>query len=613
MRTLRPHAPLLLAAAVVTLVSWPVIGDMTPRPDLDGAWEIALRQALHDGFDYGPDLLFTYGPLGFLREPLLVYPGMARLAFASGVLVHFVLCASLIWGLRHALGSLLLAALTTVLVAATMHQEPTTPIAFIGCVALAAGLARGRAAWLVALALGVLGGIELLSKLNAGATIVVLGVVALLAAPADRRRLGAVYVGGLAAALVIGWAAAGQSLGAVDDYVKGSLGVVSGYSETMSFEDPKAAWEFWAAFFVVGIGAAIAWRAGDLLHPRGRAGLLALWLVLAFTSWKAGFVRHDPGHTSIFFATVLGGYVAFGWVPHRRATAWFLGAVLVLLIHACLREDPANYVAPITRAGNLIDQAKLLASGEKTARAIQAAKIARLPVAQLDPAMHNLASRGGPLHIEPADAGLPWSQNLPWRPLPVFQSYSAYKRDLDERNAAEVRRPDGPQQILRENNNTIDQRNPAWESPAAQREMLCHFRSRSVIGRWILLRRTPPRCGTPRLIATEHGNLGVPAAVPPAPDGSSVVFVRIDGLAVGGIERLRNFVYRALPRGAVLDGGRFFRVVPGTAEDGLVMRVPKAADFPAPFNLDQGTDSLTLSRAADQGDVTLRFYAMSIR
>ena len=74
MRTLRPHAPALLAAALVTLASWPVTGDMHPRLDLDGAWEIGLRQALHDGLDYGPDVLFTYGPLGFLREPLLVVP-----------------------------------------------------------------------------------------------------------------------------------------------------------------------------------------------------------------------------------------------------------------------------------------------------------------------------------------------------------------------------------------------------------------------------------------------------------------------------------------------------------------------------------------------------------
>src|SRR6476659_6830859 len=74
--------PALLAVALVALVSWPVSGTMHPPLDQDGAWQIGLRQALHDGTDYGPDLLFTYGPLGFLAQPLLVYPWSARLAFA---------------------------------------------------------------------------------------------------------------------------------------------------------------------------------------------------------------------------------------------------------------------------------------------------------------------------------------------------------------------------------------------------------------------------------------------------------------------------------------------------------------------------------------------------
>ena len=91
MRTLRPHAPALLAAALVTLASWPVAGPMWPGSTSTASWEIALRQAVHDGLDFGPDVLFTYGPLGFLREPLLVHPWSARLAFAWGVLVQFAL------------------------------------------------------------------------------------------------------------------------------------------------------------------------------------------------------------------------------------------------------------------------------------------------------------------------------------------------------------------------------------------------------------------------------------------------------------------------------------------------------------------------------------------
>jgi hypothetical protein len=616
MKTLRPHAPALLAAALVTLVSWPVTGNLQPRLDLDGAWEIALRQALHDGLHFGPDLVFTYGPLGFLREPMLVYASTARLAFVYGLLVHFTLCATLIWGLRRALGSLLVASLVAVPLAAAMWQEPTLVIGFAAAVALAAGLARSRPAALIALGLGVLSGIELLSKLSTGVTLAGLGVVAVLAAPSPRPRPAAAFAAGLLGALAVGWLATGQSLGAIGDYLDGSFQIVSGYSAAMYFEDPAAAWELSAAFLLIAIGYAVAWRAGDLLTTRSRLGLLALWTVLAFTTFKAGFVRHDPVHSNILFASLLGGFVAFGWVPHRRASAWLVGALASTMLLASLGVTPASYVAPVARASDLVDQARLLADGRKTREAIDAARAARLPLDRIDPKLV-AAARAGTVHVDPVEAGLVWVQHLRWRPLPVFQSYSAYTSRLDERNAAAVRSPSGPDRILREDGVYLDRgnpiRRPEIDEPATMRAMLCHFREQETIAPWMLIERTANRCGAPRPLATSTARLGVPAPIPPAPDADSVVFVRIDGIDVSGLERLRTLVYRALPRAIEFDGGRSRRLLPGTAGDGLVLRVPKRADFPAPFALDQATNTLTITRALDRGEVRLRFFAMPIR
>jgi hypothetical protein len=110
--------------------------------------------------------------------------------------------------------------------------------------------------------------------------------------------------------------------------------------------------------------------------------------------------------------------------------------------------------------------------------------------------------------------------------------------------------------------------------------------------------------------------LGRPAPVPAAPDRESMVLARIDGIEVGGLERVRALAYRALTRHAVLDGNRRFRLVPGTAADGLILSVPPAADFPAPLGLDQGARTLAVLRGEDEqsGDpVTIRWSAVSIR
>jgi hypothetical protein len=380
----------------------------------------------------------------------------------------------------------------------------------------------------------------------------------------------------------------------------------------MSFEDPNVGWEFWAAFLVIGLGFAVAWHAAWSLPGRAKVGLLALWALLSFMSFKAGFVRHDPSHSNIFFASLLGGLVAFGWAPHRRRTAWLLGVIFALALFSSLRKDPADLISPVARAGNLIDQAVLLADGAATRKGIQDARIERFDKEQLD-ARFRTAIGDRTVHVEPLDAGLPWAQGLRWRPLPVFQSYSAYTAGLDERNADAVRSPKGPDYVLRENGPTFSDRNPLFDAPEAMRETLCHFREVRALGRWILLERTAPRCGRLALFKTVDARLGVPAPIPAAPDPSSAVVVRIGGIGVTGLERLRAAIYRAVPRSISLDGGRTYPLVPGTAEDGLVLRVPRRADYSRPFGLDQQSNTLTIAKSARSGTVELRFYAMPIR
>ena len=380
--------------------------------------------------------------------------------------------------------------------------------------------------------------------------------------------------------LVIGWLATGQSLGGIDDYVSSGFQIVSGYSEAMGFQDPLTGWERTAALLLAGVGFAVAWRAGELLPRRARLGLVALWAVLAFTTFKAGFVRQDPAHVNIFFASLLGGLVAFGWAPHRRQTAWLLGALFAVVMMASARAELPDLVSPVTRAGKLADQARTLAGPDRTASAIAAARAARIGYEQLDARFVRAVGRRT-VHVEPIDAGAAWAHNLRWHPLPVFQSYSAYTQALDERNAATARDPDGPETILREATITFDNRNPAFESPEAMRAILCHFRAPGpALGRWILLERVAPRCGAERPLKTVKAKLGVPAAVPPPPDANSAVFVRIDGIEVKGLEKLRATLYRALERHIAFDGGRINRLVPGTAADGIVLRVPPRADYP---------------------------------
>ena len=66
-----------------------------PAPSLDDSWVAAVGYAAHHGWHWGRDLVFTYGPLGYLLPnlyeggaiaPALVFNTFLTLAFALGLL-----------------------------------------------------------------------------------------------------------------------------------------------------------------------------------------------------------------------------------------------------------------------------------------------------------------------------------------------------------------------------------------------------------------------------------------------------------------------------------------------------------------------------------------------
>jgi len=142
----------LLAGVVAFVFSWPV-SSLTPVAGLDGAWPVALHMAAHQGLDFGPDIVFTYGPLGFLKEPLAIYPWTARLAFAYTAAIHLALAVTLVAMLRPTFGLVAGAALS-LLLGALAVQEPALLLAFLWAVALTTVRLRPARARAFAAALG---------------------------------------------------------------------------------------------------------------------------------------------------------------------------------------------------------------------------------------------------------------------------------------------------------------------------------------------------------------------------------------------------------------------------------------------------------------------------
>ena len=606
---------LLVPAFLIFVVSWP---DFRPGEMVDGldpSWHAGLAMARLDGLQFGREIIFTYGPLGFLKGLSLYYTETYRLALAYQLAMHFAFAVVLFWCARRtfgAFGGFLLA----LLAACFLMEDPMIPLATLGAIAVLGdrGIDPGR--WFAPLA-GAVVGFEALGKVSVGIIVFAVFLVAILCRDGRRREPLLIYLGTAAVAFVLSWLAAGQSLGAIWDYGINSIPIVTGYSGAMSTETPGTLWQYWAALLVALI---ILW--GGLCSTRTvtlhrRVGVLLILALVLYTGFKEGFVRHDPGHAWAYFSTMLVIAVGLPWERFHRRPAVVSIAALAIAVFGVTTIDPIDLVHPITRPQQLWAQVRLSAQGEKRNAEIDATQI-RLQneVYKFSP---ELIAAIGPHTVTalPWEAQAVYAYRFNWRPLPIFQSYSAYTPKLDQLNADALRAADAPERILRTPTNfDIEGRSTSFDTPRQTLAMLCHYVSLRAEAPWQVLGRTAtPRCGTgDRPLATFHVRWGERITLPTVPPGH-LLLADVDGLQVGGLETIQSLAWRPEPRYVYLDDARV-RLTTETAGDGLLLQVPPRNDYPQPFTLAPNPATITFARGEDVrqsgGEITVKLRVMPI-
>jgi hypothetical protein len=614
----------LVLGLVIAILTWPFYA-FAPAAGIDPSWVGGLYMAAARGMDAGTQIVFSYGPLGFLNFPSLYEIDLGRLAFLWSVLVQAAFCMALLWAARRAFG--LLPGVAVATFAAAIHFAD--PVLAVGAVFGAAALLdewTPRARLAFAVAAGALAGMQLLGSLRAGPTLGVMAVAVLLGLP-DRRRTFPAFAGAATLVFSLLWLITGQGLANLDDYAANTASVLSGYSASMVYVVPAEWWQVPA--FVLSIttlavlSAAAVWRRDRMR----RLGLALLVASVTFVLFKHAIVRSSPGSAGVFLAAALA--VGLGLAPHvPRSVAITCIAVLAGLTYLGNRDGIGSRLDFGMHAESFVRQVGIVVTPGRAAEEQLRGREAMQAFYALTPRQLALL-RSGTAHVATLEAGVAYAYELDWNPLPVFQQYAAYTERLDLLNAGKLDSATAPDRILWENApavdptfvdvrpfpGTIDERLPAWDSPAQVVEMLCHYRVEDWDERWAVLRRSADRCREERSLGSVVAATGEAVPLPPTRHDEALV-VRVDGLAVAGVERLRALLFRAARRNAIL-GGRAWNVIPGTAGDGLLLRIPRWADYPGKFAL--GAHARTVSFAAESAtlsfgpsEVTLDFSALPL-
>lgn len=508
----------VLMAITLAPLSW-----RCPQGHLDSSWGSVLWYAWERGLHFGKDVVFTYGPLGHVKVGSATdRPWAATFWLATGItLLAIAPVASLLcrrsWRIAAGLAVLLLA-----LPWFATGLDAVVPAGLMAWGMIS--LTSDRDPWRGWVGLALLAGLGGLIKF----TWLLAGVVTLLAVAGDlllRRRFREAVVPPLAGlgVFLAGWLGAGQNLADLPAFLRGSWQLATGYSKTMAVPGNRDVLLFEAA--VSGLvlwTAAVAARhatlpAGD--RPAARRGLILVWLsALTYLAWKHGVVRAAAGdtHGSILLAWASVACFLLATVPAPRIDLLRFGIMRACGV-ACLA------IVLVSRMGFGTPEPHLLASLQRLAdharmlvgRDPRQAWVATVCPAKLDelalPAAQAVVGEAS-LDVFGHRQDYAIANRFNYTPRPVFQSYSAYTRGLQELNERFYLSDAGPRFTLVALE-PIDGRFPTLADAACLRAILQNGRLAGRDGRFLVVERKSAEPAELETIAEGSARVGERVAV----------------------------------------------------------------------------------------------------
>jgi hypothetical protein len=515
-----------------------------PGIGLDASWARALNWSHAQNLIFGRDLIFTFGPLGYLLFPLpgVVGPG-AAFACVWAVYAVFLSGVLLIW---RALGNRLIVLVSWAVLGGAMLlivlQADRMQIGFlslaIGIVALAAARGYPGSVWL-AIA-GAIAGLLPLFKTNEGiaACAVFYAILAMCARSVPRKGVVLALVPPLT--FILGFVLSEGNISALWPYVTGSLQIAMGYSEAMAKPGPMY-------LAVVGLFSLAALVVIPLAAASRRDLMIGLLpaLMTGFFAFKSGVVRQDEMHADALPIKMAVAGVFLLVCAKSRREQWMLIAYAAagLCFGAILYRQDLPAMAQIAERRALLQSpfANLSASVHMSSTWAWVDSQIRPELAKLrlDPEVSNRVS-GGTVDDVPSELDIVEANGWRWKPRPVIQSYSAYTPALDQLNARHLGSPQSADHIILQWDD-IDYRQPLLDDAASWRALFDNYDVELTRPEFLVLkRRESPRYLDPQPIGSVTGAWQSDIAIPES-NGLVIMRAEIDKSLYGS---LRGLLFR---------------------------------------------------------------------
>jgi hypothetical protein len=552
---------------------------------LDSSWASVLAHGLLQKAQWGSDLIFTYGPLGFVTPYLGYTPGIFGAYLAAQAISGLLYGISLWLALANAKPAYLLP-----LAAAFTCFGPLLPgdIVWLTCpaialIAISHLIDHPQASAFQAFAVALLALFPALMPLIKASLLPIWAVWAasgaIMLTIAEKRRLAALHL-----LLAIGmplwaWHICGEHISGIMPYIHNSLLIARGYAMTMG--TPPADGEIDALGIAALAFSLCTFIIASLQRKRRpiSIALMAGAAICLLVSFKSAYTRADRFHLFIFPVAEI---IVLSLLPCRltknedRKTAWiaipqWLGIATSFLI--LLIAQPAFNVilqlhatsAWISQALNIIGSTKSLES-TLDVRRDSYARLASLPI---------IAEKIGhdPVDIFSYEQGVAYINDFNVSPRPVFQGYSAYSQDLTRLNNAFYASKKAPPWLLFKLQ-TIDNRLPLEDDALTIPYVLNAYKPLLWEKGYVLMVRNehPATCDALAYGKKRELKLGDPLSLPAS--DAQAVWLRTD-IALSVLGKLKLLVLRAptlLIEVTTKDGHVLrYRLLPEVARSGFIV------------------------------------------
>lgn len=540
-----------------------------PSTSLDASWTEVLAWARLHSIQWGRDIAFTYGPLGFLHGRAGYVPGILPDFFIGQILLNaaFAVIVTLLLQRMGKIG-LALFAIAYLCSYPYVPSDVSWAMTLIFGTVLLLNSDASHARWIevsVMLVFALLSGAIALIKFS----MFPLWLLCWFALAADRtaRRTPMQALWVLAVfptALLVVWMGSGQAFDNLLAFLNASFHVAAGYGHAMGASTSLIVQFAGATCLVAFLWLCLlaAYQRRSEIQTLLVAGLSA---AAAFVFWRTGYTRAD--HAPWFFASF--SLLPFALLSHQRLSAKdalrsgltvgrdhsgqlrkfaappLLRMRLIVLAVAC---GMAGLFGP---SGGLGQRWAQISSGLHDhwyalthPTQMQAQKDAQWRTAQSESALPQIRQRVGSHTIDlfTHSQGALLLNELNYSPRPIFQSYSAYTPYLARLNEAFLLGPHAPHYVLL-NLETIDGRLPMGDDSLALIALLERYRPVLHEGGYLLLQQITPIAPPPVTPPTTwtHTALGKEVAVTSTPGAATIAFAKIDLSLLG---RLYAFLLR---------------------------------------------------------------------